>query len=179
MPRRSSMANTESRDSESKRRIATVVSSVPEVRRAVSRMLSELAPPVPMTSRESRSAPSIVQVISASLHSGDDVDGVTVGQGEFGPVAAADDFTVDGDGDAQTAPVGRGPVLAQLTSGDLGDEVERRGGLAQLMGLAVEDDGGCVCGFGHGVLLIVVVVESVGRGGIRWSTGQDGRRPCR
>src|SRR5699024_1797150 len=144
-------------------RIATVVSSVPEVRRAVSRMLSELAPPVPMTSRESRSAPSIVQVISASLHGGDDVDGVTVGQGEFGPVAPADDFAVDGDGDAQTAAVGRGAVLAQLTSGDLGDEVERRGGPAELMGLSVEDDGGCMCGFGHGVLLIMVVVESGGR----------------
>src|SRR5699024_5371253 len=163
MPRRSSMANTESRDSESKRRIATVVSSVPEVRRAVSRMLSELAPPVPMTSRASRSAPSIVQVISASLHGGDDVAGVTVGQGEFGPVAPADDFAVDGDGDAQTAAVGRGAVLAQLTSCDLGDEVERRGGPAELMGLSVEDDGGCMCGFGHGVLLIMVVVESGGR----------------
>src|SRR5699024_11823681 len=81
-----------------------------------------------------------------------------------------------GDGDAQTAAVGRGAVLAQLTSCDLGDEVERRGGPAELMGLSVEDDGGCMCGFGHGVLLIMVVVESGGRQNRRGDESRDALR---
>src|SRR5699024_11458081 len=37
------------------------------------------------------------------------------------------------------------------------------GGAAELMGVSVEGDGGCMCGFGLGVLLILVVVEPGGR----------------
>src|SRR5256885_9810665 len=93
--------------SASARRIATVVSSVPDATSARSSTARLAAPPVPMINRDvSLHGPmtSGSSVISASLDRGEHVDARALGHRRGRPVAAADDDAVDRDSDAGPLP---------------------------------------------------------------------------
>src|SRR5690625_6190556 len=59
------MVNTELRPAAEKRRIATVVSSVPEAVRAAWRAARSVAPPVPMIRREPNRRPAMTRLSSS------------------------------------------------------------------------------------------------------------------
>src|SRR5579862_404752 len=99
MPRALSRSRTDPVAAGSTRRIATVVSSVPEATSARSSTSRLGMPPVPMISREVNVSPARMNGSSiglASLHGGDDLDLIAIGQLRLGPGGPADDFAVDG-----------------------------------------------------------------------------------
>src|SRR6202046_2434524 len=83
----------------STRRIATVVSSVPDATRASSRTARFAAPPVPMINRDVKLRPAMVSFESATLHRRHHFDVCTVGK-RCSPAGSRQDGLVDRDRDA-------------------------------------------------------------------------------
>ena len=113
------------------RRIATVVSSVPEASSAASITSRLGAPPVPMISREPNDRPAMQSrssPCSATLHRRDDLHPGALAEHGVGLPAPRHDLAVDGDRDAPRGV--RVPARGQDV-----DQPDRR---RQLSGLAVD-----------------------------------------
>src|SRR5215472_13141007 len=124
MPRSASTSSTEPRAAGSTRRIATVVSSVPEAASARPSTSRLGLPPVPMIRREPNFSPASDSgssvsgsAMSASLHRGEDLDLIAVREPDLRPGHAAHDVAVDRYRDAgsgrryqRDCPVERGRV---------------------------------------------------------------------
>src|ERR1700724_978702 len=119
------------------RRMATVVSWVPETARTLPRTSRDCAPPVPTISREDRSRPASCHdwaggegtppfglfILSlTSLDRGHNLDHGSVGEPGVRPGAAGDDLAVDGYGDALR---GRDELGHQVREGCAGRKIAR------------------------------------------------------
>src|SRR5580693_3392659 len=126
------------------RRMATVVSSVPEVLSTLPSTSRDWAPPVPTISRDVSVRPPICQpprsaaaaaegtgvvagsfwmiIVLASLNRGHDLDLVALGERGGRPGAARNDLAVDGGGDALRR---LGELADEVGQGEVGGEVAR------------------------------------------------------
>src|SRR6185369_5799042 len=109
MPSRCSRSSTPVPPSASTRRIATVVSSVPEATSACSSTARLAAPPVPRINRDPNSRPAIVSFCSSTLHRRHHLHSCPVGQRSL-PLRAGQHRPVHGNRDP---PVGESHRLQQ------------------------------------------------------------------
>src|SRR6185437_5342837 len=106
MPRAASTSSTEPGEAGSTRRMATVVSSVPDAASARPSTSRLGVPPVPMINREPNFSPASSSgssasgsAMSASLYRGEHLDLVSVRELDSRPGDPAHDVAIDRDGD--------------------------------------------------------------------------------